>query len=231
MQIEIMTIKKTTNSILMTLAMLGVLAVMTPAAHASTILFTNASNGATGSANFTFGTNTLTLVLTDTVVNPNDVAFNLSGFRFTVAGSTGGSLFSSSGLERTVAGGGTFTDGSTVAAGWGFSAASTTYTIDDLNGGVGPAHTIIGAPGGGGTYGSNSSIAGNGPHNPFLANSATFVFHFTGGVNADSTPTNIAWQFGTAPGFSSSSVPEPISLSLVGGGLLALGLLRKRLPR
>ena len=28
-----------------------------------------------------------------------------------------------------------------------------------------------------------------------------------------------------------SAVPEPVTLSLVGGGLLALGLLRKRLPR
>ena len=33
----------------------------------------------------------------------------------------------------------------------------------------------------------------------------------------------------TAP--TSSTVPEPVSLSLVGGGLLALGLLRKRLPQ
>jgi hypothetical protein len=64
--------------------------------------------------------------------------------------------------------------------------------------------------------------------------SVTYNFTFTGGVNADSTPTNINWQFGTTPGFSgggTSTVPEPVSLSLVGGGLLALGLLRKRLPR
>jgi hypothetical protein len=218
---------------MMTLAMLSVLAVMTPAAHASTILFTNAGNGATGEADFTFGTNTLTLVLKDTVVDPNDVAFNLSGFMFTLAGSTGGVMTSSSGATRTIAGDGTFTDGAAVATGWLFSNSSGTITLNDL-GGAGPAHTIVGAPGAGGKYTGNSSILGNGPHNPFLVGSVTYNFTFTGGVNADSTPTNINWQFGTTPGFSgggTSTVPEPVSLSLVGGGLLALGLLRKRLPR
>jgi hypothetical protein len=217
---------KTTTSILMTFAALGVLAVMTPAAHASTILFT------TGSADFTFGTNTLTLVLKDTVVNPNDIGFDLSGFKFTIAGSTGGVLASSSGLERTIASDGTFTDGASVATGWLFSDSSGTITLNDL-GGDGPAHTIVGAPGGDGKYTGNASILGNGPHNPYLVGSVTFNFTFTGGVNADSLPTNIAWEFGTAPGFVAGSsgespVSEPISLSLVGGGLLALRLLRKR---
>jgi len=40
------------------------------------------------------------------------------------------------------------------------------------------------------------------------------------------TFTGLVTNGGTPP-----SVPEPLSLSLVGGGLLALGLLRKRLPR
>ena len=224
-----MTLKKTTTSILMTFPILGVLAVMTPAAHASTILFT------TGSADFIFGTNTLTLVLKDTVVNPNDVGFNLSGFMFTIPGSTGGVLASSSGLERTIASDGTFTDGASVATGWLFSDSAGTITLNDL-GGAGPAHTIVGDPGGGGKYTGNPSLLGNGPHNPYLAGAVTYNFTFTGGVNADSLPTNIAWEFGTAPGFSGGfsapePVSEPISLSLVGSGLLALGLLRRRLPR
>jgi hypothetical protein len=211
------------------LAVLCVLAV-SPAAHGAVITFTNAGNGATGSANFVFGTNTLTLTLTDTVVNPGDVAFDLSGFMFTLTGSTGAALVSSSGLERTVAANGTFTDGATVATGWIFSAAAGTYTLDDLaGGGAGPAHTIIGTPNGSNVYSNaNPSIEGNGPHNPFLAQTAVFNFTFTGGVNSDSTPKNIQWQFGTTSGFSGGTVPEPMSLSLVGGGLLALGLFRKR---
>lgn len=168
----------------------------------------------------------MTLTLTDTVVNPNDVSFNLSGFMFTLAGATGGTLVSSSGLERTVAANGTYTNGSTVATGWLFSASSGTFTLNDL-GGAGPAHTLIGSPDGSNVYSNaNPSIKGNGPHNPFLANTITFNFTFTGGVSSTSTPTNIQFQFGTAPGFS-SNVPEPLSLSLVGGGLIALGLFRK----
>ena len=175
------------------------------------------------------------LVLTDTVVNPNDVSFDLSGFMFTIAGATGGTLTSSFGTPRTVAADGTFTDGMSAATGWTFTSASGTYTLNDLTG-AGPANTIIGAPGAGNVYSNaNNSITGNGPHNPFLAQSAMFIFTFTNGVSVNSLPTNIQWQFGTAPGFSgggtSSSVPEPVSLSLVGGGLLGLGLLRKRLPR
>jgi hypothetical protein len=208
-----------------TFAALGVLEVMTPAAHASTIQFT------TGSADFIFGTNTLTLVLKDTVVNPSDVEFNLSGFMFTIPGSTGGVLVSSSGLERTIAPDGSFTDGASVATGWLFSDSSGTITLNDLAG-SNSLHTIVGDPGSGGKYTGNASILGNGQHNPFLAGSVTYNFTFTGGVNADSVPTNIGWEFGTAPGFSGdTSVAEPISLSLVGGGLLALGLLRKRSPQ
>jgi hypothetical protein len=212
---------------------LGVFALMIPAANASiTVDFTNSGNGATGEAIFNFGLNSLTLTLQDTVVNPGDVAFNLSGFMFTLTGATGGTLVSSSGQERTVAANGTFTNGSTVATGWVFSASSGTFTVNDLaGGGAGPAHTLIGAPNGSNVYSNaNSSIAGNGPHNPFLDNVITFNFSFSGGVNADTRPTNIQWQFGTTPGFS-SSVPEPVSLSLVGGGLLALGLFRKRFKR
>jgi hypothetical protein len=221
-----MTVKKTATSILMTFAMLGMLAVMTPAAHASTILFT------AGSADFTFGTNTLTLVLKDTVVNPNDIGLNLSGFMFTLAGSTGGALASSSGMERTIASDGTFTDGAAVDTGWLFSDSSGTITLNDL-GGTGPAHTIVGNPGSGGIYTGDASILGDVPDNPYLAGSVTYKFTFTGGVNACSLPTNVDWEFGTTSGFSGVSgatVAEPISLWLVGGGLLALGLFRKRLP-
>jgi hypothetical protein len=104
-------------------------------------------------------------------------------------------------------------------------------------GGAGPKHTILGAPGAGGIYSNaNGSIAGNDPHNPFLNQSATFTLNITG-VTTNTTVSNVLFSFGTVSGNNvpgggnNSTVPEPVSLSLVGGGLLALGLLRKRLPR
>ncbi len=222
-----MTVKKTATSILMTFAMLGMLEVMTPAAHASTILFT------AGSADFTFGTNTLTLVLKDTVVNPNDIGLNLSGFMFTLAGSTGGALASSSGMERTIASDGTFTDGAAVDTGWLFSDSSGTITLNDL-GGTGPAHTIVGNPGGGGIYTGRREYSRRCTRQPVSSGFRHIQIHFHGGRECVLPPDECrlgvwddTWLFGQLSG---ATVAEPISLWLVGGGLLALGLLRKRLP-
>lgn len=185
----------------------------------------------------TTGAGQVGITLTNLLANPTDVAQLLSDFRFTLSGTTSGAtLSSSSGQEITVASGGGSSLGGSVAAGWILSSPSTgTYLLNDLaGGGAGPAHLIIGP----GPYtNANGSIAGNGPHNPFLNGSATFTLNITG-VNADTTVSNVVFSFGTTsgddvPGGSgaNTTIPEPVSLSLVGGGLLALGLLRKRLPR
>jgi hypothetical protein len=65
----------------------------------------------------------------------------------------------------------------------------------------------------------------------FIANSAghTFAADVIGPTATGATFTGLVESSGgTAP---APTIPEPLSLSLVGGGLLALGLLRKRLPR
>jgi hypothetical protein len=101
--------------------------------------------------------------------------------------------------------------------------------------GAGPAHLVIGPPGGGGTYSNaKGSIAGNGPHNPFLDQSATFKI--TGlGITPNSTITAATFSFGTTeggnllPGFG--AVPEPASLvsSAIAASLLGMIVLcRKR---
>ena len=66
----------------------------------------------------------------------------------------------------------------------------------------------------------------------FVANAAGFTFaaDVIGPNATGATFTGLVESNGTASG-RSPTVPEPLSLSLVGGGLLALGLLRKRLPR
>jgi len=115
--------------------------------------------------------------------------------------------------------------------GWGLTSTGSTIHIDSLT--SGPSQTIIG-----GVSGSpNASLLGN--HNPFLNNQGVFTFAVAG-VTANTTVTAAQFSFGTDAGnnvcgiigagtsCTTSSVPEPISLSLVGGGLLALGLFRKR---
>ena len=212
------------------------------AAHAGSFTF-DTTPGATESggnpvdaqAVFTTTAGQVSVTLYNLLVNPTTVAQNLSDFLFTLSGTTSlGSLASSSGQEITVAGPGS-TTGSTVATGWSFTSPSTgSYLLNVLGTAIGPAHTIIGAPGTGGYTNAKGSIAGNTPHNPFLNQSATFTMNITG-VNADTTISNVFFSFGTAsgndvsgclvdgPACTSFTTPEPLSLSLVGGGLLVLG--------
>jgi hypothetical protein len=115
--------------------------------------------------------------------------------------------------------------------GWPFTITSaTTGTLDVLSaGGAGPAHLIIGPPGAGGTYSAaNGSIAGNGPHNPFLSQSATFTITGTG-ITADTTITSATFSFGTTSGVTIvgvpvATVPEPVSLVLALCGIGTVGL-------
>lgn len=221
------------------------LLVLATAAHAGSFTFQTAAgatesggNAVNAEAIVTTGAGTVTVQLFNLLVNPTTVAQNISDFDFALSGTTSlGSLASSSGQEINVATNGTFTLDSTVATGWAFtSPAAGSYLLNVLGTAIGPAHTILGAPGAGGTYSNaGGSIAGNDPHNPFLNQSATFTLDITG-VTAATTVSSAVFSFGTAagdnvPGGPRSTVPEPLSLSLVGGGLLALGLLRKRLPR
>jgi hypothetical protein len=181
-------------------------------------------------ADITTGAGTVTLILKDLVINPNSVAQNLSAFTITFSDSVGAnSLFSSSSVERTVNSNGSFSDGGTVATGWAESSTTSTLKVDDLVGGVGPIHTLIGAPGSGGYTNAGGSIAGNGPHNPFLNQTATFTFN-AAGVTFNTHITSATFQFGTTPGSDNvvgvvSAVPEPsvvsfavVTLAVAGAG-------------
>jgi|SRR5215471_10027542 len=218
-------------------------------AKADTITFT-AANGATGEADFIFGTNTLTLTLKNTTVNPSDVAFNISGLEFILSGGTGATLTNETSPEsRTVNSDKTFTDAGPVNGianvGWVYSHSSDTeFKLDVLSGTghAGPANTILGLPAADNKYdAANSGIAGNGAHNPFLASSVTYTFTFASGVNADTHVTEAQAQFGTTDNtfFSvcngncvvtqTGQTPEPgtMLLTIVGVGLLGIGSFRK----
>jgi hypothetical protein len=211
-------------------------------ANATTTYGITEGDGATATAAFTFGVDTLTVVVTNTTSNPGSVADNISGMFFNLPGATGGSLTgASSPTLRTVSGTGTFTDvaGPTTVAGvgWVFSSSGTQYSVDVLaGGGAGPAHTILGNP----AY-PGGSIGGNGPHNPFLFNSATFVYTFTGGVTAASLPSGVSFQFGTTDGHfdagtctsgcTPTTTPEPATYAMLASGLGLLAFGRKLVAR
>jgi hypothetical protein len=185
---------------------------------------------------FLTSANTLNITLTDLLANPKTVAQLLSDLTFavTIGNPATASLTSSSGVERTVASNGSYTDGPAVAAGWVLSNPSAGLLhLDDLagTGHAGPAHTIIGGPDLSNTYSAaNNSIAGNGPHNPFLANSATFVLNVPG-MTVDSTISRVVFSFGTASG---NDVPGQMpdggtTAILLGVALTGFSLIRRKL--
>jgi len=189
------------------------------------------------SVSFTTLANEIQITLQNLQADPKSVGQNLSALIFTLdTGQHAGSILSSLGMERAVNGDGSFVDGSNVAAGWVLSAPGHSLQLDVLagQGHAGPAHTLIG-PANSSSHdyqNANASIAGNGPHNPFLAESVTFDLAVPG-VTAASKVTTVRFQFGTTDGSNqiamtqSSSVPEPgMPGVLVVGSVMTL--LRRR---
>src|SRR5215471_5596725 len=194
-------------------------------AQAGTITF-NTPLGATAGglpvdaeAVFVTSTDTLTVTLSNLLSNPKSVIQNLSDLGFTIStGQTTGTLTNSSGLERTVANNGTFTDGAVVSTGWQLDSTGAPFRLHVLGTGTGPAHTIIGGPDGTNVYSNaNGSIAGNGPHNPFLAGTVTFDLHVAG-LTANDTISSAFFSFGTTEGENIpgiQSAPEPASIGIL----------------
>ncbi len=185
-------------------------------------------------ATITTSTDTVTVVITNTQANPISVSQNITGLEFTLTTTPSGSstLTTSSGVERTVAADGSFSDGSSASTGWALSAVGATLTLNLLGTATAPEHSIIGLPDGSNLYSAaNSSIAGNDPHNPFLGETATFVLNVPG-VTDSTSITDLTFLFNTAPGSSvpggPTPVPEPGSAMLLGFGLLAVGGALKR---
>jgi hypothetical protein len=162
--------------------------------------------------------------------NPTDVGQNLSDLFVTFSTNVGATtITTSSSQEVTVNNNnvGGFTLGGTVAPGWSLSnPQANQILLNDLGSPIGPAHTLIGGPGPGPAYtNANGSIAGNGPHNPFLNQSATWTIS-AAGITASTLVTGVTFSFGTTAGNNIVGVPEPATVTLMGIGLGAMGLVR-----
>ena len=200
---------------------------------------------------FSTGQDTIAIKLDNNLWNPIDVTQLLSDLWFTVSNMPNpfGTITSSSGKEVTVtskAVGGFSASAATVDAGWGLTTYAGGLHLNVLGTQIGPSHLIIG-PSNNGTYdaggaytAANGSIKGNHPHNPFLESGVTFNLSVPG-VTAASTITNAEFSFGTSQpqvykvrcdtcgGTGAGyATPEPVSLLLIGGGLITFGFLRRR---
>jgi hypothetical protein len=206
--------------------------------------------------NCTTGVNascTLNIAITDTQANPTAAGQLVSGLSFaltnagtalTVPGTLSGTINNNSNGNGT-GGAVTVLDSSFNAttttatpSSWQIAAGQTGFYLNDLTGGK-PQDMIIGP----GPYtNANPSITG---HDPSLAGTVDFAITGFPGLTPTTVLSSVKFFFGTGPDASqtltctsncggpisvtgASATPEPFSLSLVGGGLLALALMRRR---
>lgn len=177
-----------------------------------------------------FGSNSVTFTLLNLQINPTSVIQGLSGIGFTLSGGLSGSLVLAAGQLIDVAGDGSVTLSAGVPdwvqAGPGF------YTT--ALGPSGPDHLLLGAPGIGGYTNANGSIAGNGPHNPFVMQALTLGYSVPG-ASQQTVLESLTLFFGTGPTAvtvdippNDTAVPEPASAFLCGVGFLGLGLIARK---
>jgi len=202
----------------------------------------SAGDPVNASASFTTGNGTLSISLSNLLVNQKDVGQNISDLFFTLSSNSTSGTIGTDGPDPlvNVDASGNASSGGTGAAGWNLTFnAVTGFHLDGLNGATStPAHTILGAPGPGGTYSNaNGSIAGNSPHNPFINQTATWTLNIAG-VSSTTAVTSATFSFGTTSGNNVPGTPNipnvpdgGSTLTLLGAALGGLGLVRRFVRR
>jgi hypothetical protein len=220
------------------------LAAASVASATTTYVASGTAGGVTidAQASFTFTNTTLTLTLTNLLDGPTTVAQNISDFEFTIASLsgttptltpyTGASTNTIAPSVVTITSSGFTTNtnsGQGFDPGWAFSYSAGNFALNGLAGAANvPAYTIVGPPGSG--YPDHGSLLTD-SHNPFINQSASWVFNINNPGGNPLTVTNIVFSFGTVAGDDFYLTPEPASWLLLGTGLAGLLLVSRKAAR